>query len=199
MSLLVETVRIENGIPQNVGFHNERILRSLYGIYGLKIAPDLNNIIKVPEFAITGIFKCRVLYDNKTTRVEFLPYKIRTVRSLKIVTAENICYPYKYEEREKINVLFAMRGDCDDILIIKNGMVTDSSYSNVVFLDMNGNWVTPSTYLLQGTRRTNLLKNKIISEANITSADIKKYTEVRLINAMIGLDDTEGIPVTDIF
>jgi 4-amino-4-deoxychorismate lyase len=138
MSLLVETIKIENGNILNISFHSDRIFRSLYGIYGIRKVPDLENIIKVPEFADTGIYKCRVVYDDKTTKIEFLPYSIKPVRTLKLITDENICYPYKYIARDKINGLFDMRGECDDILIIKNGMVTDTSYSNVVFRDLNG-------------------------------------------------------------
>lgn len=198
MSLLVETIKVENGVVLNIGFHNERMIRSLYAIYGLNSSTDLEKIIKVPEFARSGVYKCRVVYDNKTTQFEFLPYTIRPVRSLKLIVADNVCYPYKYVARDKINRLMEMRGDCDDILIIKNGMVTDTSYANVVFRDYKGNWVTPLTYLLPGTRRSNLLKQKLITETTIASKDINKYSEVRLINAMLGIDDTDGIPVGNI-
>ena len=78
-------------------------------------------------------------------------------------------------------------------------MVTDSSYANVVFRDINGNWVTPLTYLLPGTRRASLLQRGLIKETIITYMDLNKYVEVKLINAMIGFEDTEGIPVANIF
>jgi 4-amino-4-deoxychorismate lyase len=198
MSRLVETIKIENGILLNISFHNERMIRSLYGVFGLRNEPDLEKIINVPEFARKGVYKCRVVYDDKTTKIEFLPYIIRSVRSLKLIMGDNISYPYKYIERDNIHILMEMRGDCDDILIIKKGMVTDSSYANVVFKDLNGNWVTPSTYLLPGTRRASLLQKGLINETSITYRDINKYSEVKLINAMIGLDDTEGIPVGNI-
>jgi 4-amino-4-deoxychorismate lyase len=89
------------------------------------------------------------------------------------------------------------RGGSDDILIIKNGMVTDTSYSNVIFRDKIGNWVTPSTCLLKGTRRLNLLKNRIITETDIRVSDLKYYNEIRLINAMIGIGDSEKIQITE--
>ena len=60
MSLLVETIRIENGKILNISFHNERMIRSLYKIYGLMTKPDLEKIIEVPESAKQGIYKCRV-------------------------------------------------------------------------------------------------------------------------------------------
>jgi 4-amino-4-deoxychorismate lyase len=198
MSLLVETLKIENGNIRNVSFHNERMSRSLYGIYGIRKDPELEKIIKVPEFAVAGTYKCRVVYDDKSVRIEFLPYVIRPVRSLKLIINEDICYPYKYTARDKIDRLMEMRGDCDDILIIKKNMVTDSSFSNVVFRDLHGNWVTPSTYLLAGTRRASLIDQGVISETDISCNDIEKYSELKLINAMMGPDDTEGIPVRNI-
>jgi hypothetical protein len=39
------------------------------------------------------------------------------------------------------------------------------------------------------------LKKSLITEASIAANDINKYSEIRLINAMLGLDDTKGIPV----
>lgn len=198
MSLLVETIKVENGMLLNISFHNERMIRSIYEIFGLRNEADLEKIINIPAFARKGVYKCRVEYDDKTTKIEFLPYIIKSVRSLKLIMDDNINYPFKYIKRDNIQRLMEMRGECDDILIIKKGMVTDSSYANVVFRDINGNWVTPSTYLLHGTRRASLLQRGLIKETIITYRDLNKYAEVKLINAMIGFEDTEGIPVTNI-
>jgi 4-amino-4-deoxychorismate lyase len=195
MSLLVETIKVENGIPLNISFHNERMIRSLYEVFRSRNKPDLNKIIKVPAFALKGVYKCRVEYDDESTKTEFLPYIIRSIRSLKLIIDDNIIYPFKYIKRDNINRLMEMRGDCDDILIIKDGMVTDSSFANVVFRNISGNWVTPSTYLLPGTRRAALLSQNMIQETSISFKDIKKYSEVKLINAMLGINDTEGIPI----
>jgi 4-amino-4-deoxychorismate lyase len=198
MSLLVETIKVENSNFLNINFHNERIIRSLYGIYGLKRNPDLEKVIKVPDFTRKGVYKCRVIYDDKTMQVEFLPYIFRSVRSLKLIVNENICYPYKYIARDKINRLMEMRGDFDDILIIKNGLVTDSSYANVIFRRPDGSWVTPTSFLLPGTRRASLLQSGRITETNIGYSDISKYTAVKLINAMLDISDTEEIPIKNI-
>lgn len=198
MSRLVETIKVENGMVQNISFHNERMIRSLYELFGLMNETDLEKIINVPAFARKGVYKCRVVYDNEIRKIEFLPYIIRSVRSLKMIMDDNINYSYKYVERDNLHRLMEMRGDCDDILIIKKGMITDSSYSNVVFRDLKGTWVTPSTYLLPGTRRASLLKSGLIKEAIVTYKDLNKYTEVKLINAMIGFKDAQIIPVANI-
>jgi 4-amino-4-deoxychorismate lyase len=198
MYLLVESIRIENGKILNISFHNERMARSLYNIYGLLRKPELEQIIEVPATAAHGIYKCRVLYDDKATEVEFLPHSFRQVRSLKIVISDDICYPNKYINRDKINRLTDKRGECDDILIVKFGKITDSSCANVILRDNDGRWVTPKSFLLPGTRRANLLKSGLIREADVSFSDISKYTELKLINAMQGMDDTESIPVTNI-
>ncbi len=199
MFQLVETIKSVDGKLLNVDFHNERMARSLSGLFGIKKMPDIGNIITVPEIALKGVFKCRVIYDEKSFNIEFVPYIRRIVSSLAIVHDNNIEYSYKYTDRENINILYDKRGSCDDILIVKNGMITDSSYANVVFRDSNGTWNTPSTCLLHGTRRANMLRNGLIRETEISQRDILQYVEVKLINSMIGLDESEGIPVSEIF
>ena len=199
MSRLVETIKSENGILQNISFHNERMIRSLYEVFGIKKESNIGSIITVPQFAMNGIYKCRVVYDDKNIEIDFQKYNIRPVRTIKIVEDNDINYPHKFTDRENINRLFELREHCDDILIIKKGMITDSSYANVILKDPNGKWVTPSSCLLPGTRRASLLQRKEISEAVITYNDLHKYLEIKLINAMIDIDDTMGIPISQIW
>jgi 4-amino-4-deoxychorismate lyase len=198
MSLLVETIKVEHGKLLNITYHNERMERSLSELFGKKGTVYLEKIIDLPQSVSEGIYKCRVIYDEKNTEIEFVPYIHRKVRSLRLVYDDSISYSYKFADRLNLNRLFDLRGDCDDILIIKNGMVTDSSYANVILKNQNGNWVTPSTYLLKGTRRSCLLNDKSISEADISAADLDNYSEFRIINAMIGIDDSESIPVREL-
>jgi 4-amino-4-deoxychorismate lyase len=165
---------------------------------GLHSEPDLEMMINIPESAASDLYKCRIEYDTAIRKVEFFPYIIKPVKSLSIIEDDNINYSYKFAGRDEIQRLMERRGDCDDILIIKKGMVTDSSYANVVFREKNGKWVTPSTYILPGTRRAALIMQGLITEAKISYRDIDKYSEFKLINAMIDIDDTEGIPVSNL-
>lgn len=79
---------------------------------------------------------------------------------------------------------------CDDILIVKNGFVTDSSISNIIFFD-GYKWVTPDTPLLKGTMRQFLLEAAEIKEETITVQNLTTFTSFRLINAMLGFDGPE--------
>ena len=198
MSLLVESIKVLDGKLLNINMHNERMERSLLDLFGKRGTVLLEKIIEVPQSALIGVYKCRVVYDDKNIEIEFIPYIFRKVRSLRIVYDDFISYSYKYADRSELKRLFDLRGECDDILIIRNGLVTDSSYANVIMRDKDGKWVTPSSCLLKGTRRSQLLSDKRVSEADIPVTDLDKYTEIRLINAMIGIDDSESIPVSEL-
>jgi 4-amino-4-deoxychorismate lyase len=198
MSLLVESIKVEDGKLLNINFHNERMNRTLYDLFRKKSSADLEKIIEVPQSALKGVFKCRVIYDEKNIESEFSPYSMRHIRSLKLVHDDCISYSYKYIDRTNITRLMDLREGCDDILIIKNGKVTDSSYANVIFRNIDGKWVTPSTFLLMGTRRSALLNSRLITKTDISATDLHLYSEVRLINAMIGIEDSESIPVSQL-
>jgi len=195
---LVETIRSDDGRLINLEFHNERMMRTLFELYGLKKDIDLARIVSVPDSASRGVFKCRVEYDNEIRKTEFIRYNFKSVRSLKVIEDNTINYSYKFTDRRSIEKLWEKRNECDDILIIKNGFITDTSYANVIFRDMAGVWYTPSTYLLPGTRRASLLHQNKIRETKIGYHDLENYTELKLINAMLGMGDTVGIPVRSI-
>ena len=86
------------------------------------------------------------------------------------------------------------KGDCDDILIIRNGLITDMSYANVAFFD-GTQWLTPRIPLLAGTCRERLLETGPIREADI--ADIRPgpvFDRFRdQCHAGPGRDDLPGI------
>ena len=80
---------------------------------------------------------------------------------------------------------------------MKNGYITDTSFSNIIFFD-GANWITPSTPLLEGTKIKELLEKKIISEQEIKLKDLIKFSKAKLINAMIDIDDGNEIEMKNI-
>ncbi|MEP2669007.1 MAG: aminotransferase class IV [Cyclobacteriaceae bacterium] len=75
-------------------------------------------------------------------------------------------------------------------MIAKNGLVTDSSYANILFRQDNC-WYTPSNPLLSGTKRAELLDKGLIKEKEIPLQDVTQYESIKLINAMRGLEQEE--------
>ena len=159
---------------------------------------DLANEIPIPENCKSGIFKMRILYGQTIEKIEIEPYVFRSIQSLKVVHHESIDYHLKYTDRQILQELFAKRGDCDDIIIVKNGLVTDSFAANLLFFD-GEKWFTSDSPLLKGTKRQLLIDNGIISEKEITEEGIRSYQKVGLINAMIDFEEMPVVNLEQIF
>ena len=185
---MLETIKIEAGILCNIFFHNLRLNNSRKELFGCRDFIKLENIIKVPSDMKSGLYKCRLIYSDTIKKLEFLPYRKRKIKSLKVVVCNSIEYNYKYENRECLNELLELKQNCDDILIVKNKKITDTSFSNVVFSD-GKKWITPSTPLLKGTKREKLLSDGKIVQDEIKISDLKYFQKAALINSMLDLDD----------
>ncbi|MBN2350912.1 MAG: aminotransferase class IV [Bacteroidales bacterium] len=189
MCLLVETIKIAGNEIYNLEFHNSRFNTSRQKLFKQHNFINLADLIKIPDTTEKGvILKCRVLYDQKIQKIEYLPYERKIINSLKIVEDNTIQYAYKYADRDYIKKLYEERGDCDDILIVKGHFISDTSFCNIVFYDGN-KWITPSTPLLKGTKRSMLLKTGKISEDELKLSDINKFRYCSLINAFLDLDE----------
>ncbi len=196
MSLLIESIRLENGSFANLFYHEQRMKKSLQEVCGVDEDVNLEKFLSEIDAPSQGLFKCRIVYDENSKTVEFNPYQQRPINSLKVVESERISYSHKFLDRTKIDKLFEKRDGCDDILIIKKGLVTDSSYANIVFRK-GKTWYTPWSPLLPGTMRQQLIEdNKIVPE-QISVEDISSFKVFRLINAMLRFESDE-IPVSNI-
>lgn len=187
MSLLLETIRIENGLIRNSAYHEMRMKLSCEKIFRKSRHFNLAETIRIPHQAKNNVFKCRLIYDTEIRQIELLPYSPVQVRTLKMIENNKISYAFKYADRTEINRLYGLRGKADDILIIKNGLVADTSRANICFFD-GEKWVTPSTPLLNGTCRQRLLDEGEIFEAEIKASEIDRFQYFLLINAMLGFN-----------
>lgn len=195
---LLESIKVKDGIIHNLNYHQSRLNRSMDELFPTTEKIDLMKSISIPENCNSGIFKVRVLYGPTIDKIEIEPYIFRSIKSLKVVHHESVDYHVKYTDRQILQELFAQRGDCDDIIIVKNGLVTDSFAANLLFFD-GEKWVTPTTPLLKGTKRQFLLDEEIIIEKEIRQEDIRNYQKVGLINAMIDINEMPEIPMERIF
>jgi 4-amino-4-deoxychorismate lyase len=189
--LLIETIKCRDGKLYNMEFHQARFDLARKNYFSCSDKISIAEIIHIPKEFQTGLFRCRITYSEKIDKIEFLPHKYREIKSLKLVEDDTIDYQYKFSNRTRLNELFEKRGNCDDILIIKNGCVTDSFTANPIFFDSE-KWWTSDTPLLPGTQRARLILEGRISVCKIILEDLSKYTKVGLINA---LQDFDEMPV----
>ena len=185
--MLLESIKLENGTFHHLPYHEQRMHRAQQALFGKATVTHLADHLVVPAYARKGVYKCRIVYQEAIEQVEFIAYRPKTIRTLRRVYCDDIDYRHKYEDRHVLNELFDRRGDCDDILIIKNGLVTDTSYANIIFYD-GRQWLTPAQPLLQGTQREYLLDQGAIIEAMIRAQNIPSFRQFQLINALLGAD-----------
>ena len=154
----------------NLSYHNARMNTTRKRVWGNCPALSLEDILKPEPWQERT--RCRVVYGENIEEVVYIPYTIRQVSRLKSA------------DRSMLNKLFALRGEKDDILIVKNGRITDTSIANVAL--WNGTeWHTPSFPLLKGTQRQFLLDRKQIIETDISVENLSSYSRICLFNAMI--------------
>ncbi len=196
-TIFLETIKIENGTVCNFDFHQRRLAETAYLHY--KTEPFLDiKMSGIPQKLRDKRVKCRILYAEDILSVEFHAYQAKQIRSLQIVEDNNIIYNYKYADRSSLNRLLEKRDGADEIIILKNGKITDSSYSNLVFETRDGQLFTPESFLLNGTKRQFLLQNGTISEKEISVNDLHLYERVYFINAMLDLEDNISVRVENI-
>lgn len=179
--LLLETIRIEEGEVHNLSYHQTRCDRSRQILFGKTSPLLLASLITPPS---KGLYRCRILYDTQIQSIEYLPYTPKKIKKLKVVPS-TIQYPYKYADRKPLKQLLHQYPNSDEIIIEQEGYITDTTIANIALY--NGTtWYTPQKPLLQGTMRQKLLDQGKIHPRPIKKEEIQNYTQIALLNAMLG-------------
>ncbi len=179
--LLLETIKIEEGKIHNLGYHQQRCDKSRQLLFNSHDILDLSSYIDAPK---SGLYRCRILYAEHLHSIEYIPYTPKEIQSLRIVSSE-IEYSLKYANRDALNALLESNKDVDEVIIEKKGYLTDTTISNIAFFD-GEQWVTPEKPLLEGTMRAKLIDEGFLHPKQISKEDLKNYSQVALMNAMIG-------------
>jgi len=190
--LLLETIKIEHGKIFNLPYHQKRLDKSQYALFGMTNTSQLSTCLtSIPQ---KGCYRCRIVYDTEIRSVEYLPYTPKTIHSLKVVPS-TILYPYKYLCRDNLNALLSQHKETDEIIIEKEGLLTDTTISNIALYD-GKRWLTPQTPLLEGTMRAKLLEKGFLKPEALTKEALSHATHVALINAMIGFKILNHVKIT---
>ncbi len=194
MYQLIESIRIENKKPHLLEYHNRRFNEACRKLFSMDANFDLNHCIKLPADISNERYKYRILFDGKNFITEIKKYTQKSIQSLNMIIRDDIEYSYKTTDRDKLDEAFGMRKHCDDIIIIKNGLVTDAYFSNILLFN-GSKWITPATPLLKGTQRAFLLDNQQVVEKDVAMEEIYEYTHIKLVNAMIPFEKADVINV----
>ena len=182
-----EAIRMEDGKLHNLNYHQKRIDATLRRFWhnehnDINLQSALSHIM--PK---DGIYKIHIEYNGEgISEITQSEYKIRDIRSLRLVNADNAEYSYKYADRSALMKLQQSRQDSDEVIIVRNGCLTDTSYSNIALHNDSG-WFTPDKPLLPGTMRRSLIDKGLLSAIDIKPEHLHNYDTICLINAMMPL------------
>ncbi|MFD0966756.1 aminotransferase class IV family protein [Seminibacterium arietis] len=189
---LFETICIVKQQVQNIALHQQRYEKSVAEFYGGYVEKSINlvEIIdknkRIYSEINSDIIRCRIDYNKEHYQIQFFPYQRKNYRTFQPVICDDIDYHLKFSHRAIFEQLLQQKQGCDEIIIIKQGNVTDCSIGNLIFRK-NNQWMTSNTPLLKGTQRQKLLAEGKIQERRILLEDLPYFDEVRVINALNGL------------
>lgn len=193
MYQFIESIKVEDQEIFLLDLHQKRVNQT-FAHFGKEGSIDLAKIYKHLEHDEDGLFKLRIAYDlDKRVRTQMIPYAIPEIEDFQLVENNSFDYSFKFEDRKELEKM-KMRSKAEEIIIVKNNHITDTSFSNLLFLK-GKEWFTPSTYLLNGVQRQNLLKHKKIKEQEITLQNLKEFSHFQIINALNDFDDMFIYPI----
>ncbi len=186
----IETIQIRDGRVKNLSYHTTRVRGN-----SSVTLPDLESLCNIKS----GRVKCRIVYNSDSINsIEFMPYTLPEIKTLRVIDAPRINYSKKYLDRSQLDALYSLRAECDDILICRNGEVGDTYFCNIV-LEQGGKLYTLQGSLLAGTKRQKLIERGVITPRPIYISELGDYNQIHLINSMIDLEDRVTIDSSQIY
>ena len=121
------------------------------------------------------------------------PYAPRHIETLRLVHDDHIDYALKRTDRSALDACFARRRGADDVIIVRRGLLTDTTVANLALFDPHtARWYTPAVPLLAGTHRSALLSAGVRTPPpNLTPESLVRFTRLRLFNALLGWGECE--------
>ncbi len=175
-----ETIKCEDYEIFNLEYHNKRVANTIAKNL------DLGEYI----YALSDkLLRCKVIYnEDEIIDISYFEYKKKQIRSFKIVYEDKLSYSKKYLDRQALDSID--KQGCDEVMIFKNGYLTDTTISNIAVL-IDNIWFTPRVPLLQGTTRQRYLNSGFLKQRDITLQSLQNASKIALLNAMIDFDIIE--------
>lgn len=178
-----ESIKLLDGKLHLLDLHSERLNTTRNEFFERTKNIDLEKELMIPCEKKEGLYKVKVVYSKHLESVIIDSYTIKEHRKIMFLEKPEIKYDFKFLDRRILEEDFKEDAEFDDIIFLKNGVVTDATYSNLAFSD-GKSWFTPQNCLLRGVKQRALLDSGIIIQKNILKDDIQDFQKIAFINAM---------------
>lgn len=189
MESLLETFCVADGQILNAQYHAARVAWSTGESSPMARMLDALQAQIAAQGATCGKWRATVEYSLAGVKeVRMIPYKVPNIAWLQLSRIEENIYAKKWADRSRLNAYKSPLATGVEPLFILNGMTADTTFTNVV-LEREGRLFTPTTPLLRGTKRAQLLATHTVEAVPVRAEDIQRYQFVHLINAMLDPGD----------
>ncbi|MBP8725975.1 MAG: aminotransferase class IV [Saprospiraceae bacterium] len=182
-----ESIAIVHGNVRNLQYHQQRVFDTIEHFFPGNTPLHLEDLIPKSCKLSANRVKWKLQYSSAQHFSQVQIY-LQLIHSHFVLTNCGLSYPFKSTRRDELNSLKDGLAKDVEVIIVKNGEITDTSYSNLAFWDGN-HWYTPSKPLLKGTMRAQLLDAGKVRECIITPSGLSKYSHFKCINAMNNLEE----------
>lgn len=180
--LYFETIKCIDGDVFHLEYHNKRIANTIGKNINLQ-----EYIYPISE----KLLRCKVIYSkDEIIDITYYEYEKKQLSAFQLIEDNDIEYKFKYLDRSDIDEL-SKKSCYDDIVIIKNGYVTDTSIANIAVYK-NNQWFTPKIPLLFGTTRNRLIEEDFLKEYPLKVSDLKSIDRFAIMNAMVGFQEIKN-------
>lgn len=192
MCQFFETIQVQDGKAFHLEYHQARVDKTR-AAFGLKNKLSLWEYVK--DLPKRGLYRLKIEYADEVNKLTCTPYQPKKTESFSLVHT-GISYEFKYTNREAIRALLAK--DCDDIIMIKDGLLSDTSIANIA-LKLQGRWFTPKKPLLEGTTRARLLQEGWLEKKDLEIEDLKNMENFAIMNALVGWKEVKNMQMKERF
>ena len=190
MCLCFETIKIVDGVCENIFFHQSRFNKTREKLFSTNQKIDLKNAIQAP---LKGVYRAKVVYGNEIENIEIRAYEPRREFSRFLLKKADFEYAYKFLDRRALEQRYE---GFDEVVFVKDELLTDTSIANIALL-IDGVWKTPKSPLLKGTMRAKLLSEGMLQEENLSKSDIKIAQKFAIMNALMGFKILDNITIEE--
>ncbi|MDG6882452.1 Branched-chain amino acid aminotransferase/4-amino-4-deoxychorismate lyase [Phocoenobacter uteri] len=190
---LFETLAIIDGKIQNIEFHQQRLDYAMKNYFHSNQAVTFLSKFAIPTQFQQGLVRCRLDYNASDFEVNFYPYNSKKIQTFQCIYTQDLDYQFKYADRQKLDNL--KNSNCDEIIIINNGFISDCTIGNLLFLKEN-QWYCSNHYLLKGTQLSSLISQQKVQLIEIKCEDIFGFEKIMMINALNPFDENRTVLIS---
>ena len=196
MYQFIESIKIENGQAFLLNLHQQRIYQT-FANFHRECVLNLYAIFTSLQLPQKGLYKWRIVYNlSGDFEHQFIHYSFTEIKDFELVENNEINYSFKYLDRTHLDTM-KKQALTQEIIIVKKDFITDTTFSNLIFLK-DGIWYTPKTFLLNGVQRLSLIHLGIIQETEINLENLKEFSHFQIINAMNDFNSSFIYPINKI-